>query len=293
MFSRLLLLIAVGSLSIGAGCQSMGGSRRTAEGQPVQPARSSFNLNPFASLERSLIFAPSPETAGDWTPTDFTFEDARFTSADGTKLHGWYVPHPQPKAVVLFSHGNAGNVALWATVLKNLNERCGVSVLGYDYRGYGRSKGTPSEAGILADARAARAWLAKRSGVNEQQIVQMGRSLGGAVAVDLASTDGARGLIVESSFTSLPDVASGMAPWLPVRTVMQTKMNSLAKIKNYHGPLLQSHGSGDRLIPYEQGKKLFEAANQPKQFVEIPGRDHNDPQTEEYYVALKEFFDRL
>ena len=179
-------------------------------------------------------------------------------------------------------------MALWADVLQMLHYRMGVTAMGFDYRGYGRSEGTPSEAGVLADARAARTWLAQRTGVAENQIVLMGRSLGGAVAVDLAA-DGARGLILESTFTSMPEVGHAMLPYLPVRLLMQTQFNSLAKIGKYHGPLLQSHGTGDRLIPYAMGRQLFDAANEPKQFVEIPGGDHNDPQSAGYYAALDEF----
>ena len=190
------------------------------------------------------------------------------------------------------ARGNAGNVALWADVLRILHDRMGVTAMGFDYRGYGRSEGTPSEAGVLADARAARTWLAQRAGIAENQIVLMGRSLGGAVAVDLAA-DGARGLVLESTFTSMPEVGHATLPWLPVRTVMQTQFNSLAKIGSYHGPLLQSHGTADRLIPYAMGRQLFAAANEPKQFVAIPGGDHNDPQTDAYYAALFEFLGRL
>ena len=126
----------------------------------------------------------------------------------------------------------------------------------------------------------------------ENQIVLMGRSLGGAVAVDLAA-DGARGLVLESTFTSMPEVGHATMPWLPVRSLMQTQFNSLAKIGNYHGPLLQSHGTADRLIPYAMGRQLFAAANEPKQFVAIPGGDHNDPQTDGLLRRPGEFFEKL
>jgi hypothetical protein len=244
-------------------------------------------------VERSLIFIPSRYPAGNWQPPGLKFEDAWFNAADGARLHGWYVPHEQPRAVILFCHGNAGNVALWADVPRLLHDRLGASVLLFDYRGFGRSEGKPSEAGVLADARAARHWLAGRAGIAENQIVLMGRSLGGAVAVDLAAADGARGLVLESTFTSLPDVAKTMYPLLPVRALMQTQLNSAAKIAAYHGPLLQSHGTADRLIPYPIGCRLFDAANQPKRFIPIPGGDHNDPQTGEYYEALASFLDGL
>ena len=121
----------------------------------------------------------------------------------------------------------------------------------------------------------------------------MGRSLGGAVAIDLAAKEGARALVVESTFTSAPELADSIAPWLPLRYLMRTELNSLAKIKSYHGPFLQSHGDEDRLVPYAMGQRLFAAANEPKRFVTIPHGGHNDPQTEEFYAVLREFLERL
>jgi len=280
MTKRTLLVLWAMSCAAIAGCRT-------------SPAARQPSWNPLDSVEKSLVFAPSRYPAGDWQPPGLAFEDAWFTAADGTRLHGWYVPHARPRAVVLYCHGNGGNVALWSDALRILHDRLSVSAMGFDYRGYGRSEGTPSEAGVLADARAARAWLARRSGVAEPQIVLMGRSLGGAVAVDLAADDGTRGLILESTFTSMPEVARAAMPWLPARMLMQTKFDSRAKISGYHGPLLQSHGTADRLIPFAMGRRLFEAANEPKQFIAIPGGDHNDPQTDEYYAALSDFLDRL
>jgi uncharacterized protein len=189
-------------------------------------------VDPLGRLETALVFIPRSTSVGDWHPAGVVFEDAWFQAADGTKLHGWFLPHEKPRAVVLFCHGNEGNVATWATPLAKLHNRAGVTVLGFDYRGYGRSEGVPSEAGILADARAARAWLAHRAGIPESQIVVMGRSLGGAVAIDLAAKDGAPALVVESTFTSAPELAGSIVPWLPLRYVMRSELNSIAKIKN-------------------------------------------------------------
>ena len=137
-----------------------------------------------------------------------------------------------------------------------------------------------------------RAWLAGAD-VPESQIVVMGRSLGGAVAVDLAAKDGARGLILESTFTSMPEVGHAMAPWLPLRSLMKTQLNSQAKIASYHGPLLQSHGTADRLIPFTMGKQLFDAANEPKRFVPIQGGDHNRSTKRRVLRRLGQFLDRL
>ncbi|MCL4193640.1 MAG: alpha/beta fold hydrolase, partial [Thermoguttaceae bacterium] len=137
-------------------------------------------------FEESLIYFPSPYPNGDWQPAGLGQEEVHFQAAEGTRLHGWYVPHDHPRAVVLFCHGNAGNVTHRADSLQALHHGAGVAVFVFDYRGYGRSAGRPSEEGIIADARAARAWLAQRAAVPEQEIVVLGESLGGAVAVHLA-----------------------------------------------------------------------------------------------------------
>ncbi len=247
----------------------------------------------LAPLERQLIFHPMPHPKGNWQPPVTAIEDAWFTGKDGTRIHGWFIDHPSPRAVVLFTHGNAGNITLHANRLRVLNEQFGLSVLVFDYRGYGKSEGSPSEQNILSDARAARRWLAKRTGISERDVVLMGRSLGGAVAVDLAAKDGARGLILESTFTSLPDVGAYHYPWLPVRSLMHHQLNSLGKIKLYRGPLLISHGDADEVVPFEQGKRLYDAAPGQKEFVRMAGGTHNSPQSDDYLRALERFISEL
>jgi fermentation-respiration switch protein FrsA (DUF1100 family) len=250
----------------------------------------------MAIFEESFIFFPTPYDGGDeWQPADLDYQDVDFQAGDGTRLHGWYCPHESPRAVVLFAHGNAGNITHRTEVARVLQRR-GLSVFLFDYRGYGRSEGQPNEAGILDDTRAARAKLAELAGVPESQIVLMGRSLGGGVMVDLAANDGARGLILESTFTSLPDVAAIHYSWLPVRMLMRTRLDSASKIGRYPGPLLQSHGEHDGTIPFELGQRLFAEAGTPadaKRFITIRGGDHNDPQPSSYYAALDEFIDSL
>lgn len=243
-------------------------------------------------FENKLVFFPSKHPEGDWSPPGLTFEDAWFTADDGTKLHGWYVPNAKPTAHILFCHGNAGNITHRADLLRKLNGRCGAAVLLFDYRGYGRSEGTPSETGVLADARAARAWLAAKAGISESEVVLMGESLGGAVAVDLA-TDGARGLILENTFTSVPDVAAHHYPWVPIRLLMRTQLNAREKIGQYHGPLLQTHGEADTIVPYALGRALFDAANGPKRFYPVPGGDHNDLRTPGWYAEIRKFLAEL
>ncbi|MEX0937004.1 MAG: alpha/beta hydrolase [Pirellulales bacterium] len=244
-------------------------------------------------LENSLIFLPSRHPEGFWSPDGLAVENATFHSADGTRLHGWYVHHENPQAVILFSHGNAGNLSHRAAIIERLNRQLRASVLIFDYRGYGKSEGSPTEQGIVADARAARHWLAERAGVEEREIVLLGRSLGAGVAVDLAARDGARALVLQNAFPSLPDVAAEHYWWLPVRLLMRNRLDSLSIIDQYHGPLLQSHGTADRVVPYALGRKLFEAANEPKQFIDLPGLGHNDIHPDSYYRALDDYLSGL
>ncbi len=245
------------------------------------------------SLERAHIYHPAPYPQGDWNPQGIGYEDALFQADDGTHLHGWYLPHPQPQAVVLFAHGNAGNVTSHLSVARELYEQHGVSILLFDYRGYGRSEGTPDEAGLLQDARAARSWLARRAGVDEREIVLVGQSLGGAVAVDLAAGDGAPGLVLISTFTSLPDLARHHVPLLASSVRMTNEFDSLSKIGRYSGPLLQSHGDEDEIVPYEFALDLFGAARGTKQFVTVRGGRHNDPLGGEFHRAFDEFLGTL
>jgi fermentation-respiration switch protein FrsA (DUF1100 family) len=242
-------------------------------------------------LENRLVYHPVPYPVGDWAPAELRFEDAQFAADDGTALHGWYVPHSDPRAVVLFLHGNAGNIAGRADFLRRLHD-LRVTVLALDYRGYGRSEGSPTEQGVISDARAARTWLAEKAGVRPSEIVLWGESLGCGVAIELA-TDGARALILEHAFTSLPDVAAHHYSWMPVRLLMRNRMRAIDKIGEFRGPILQAHGDSDSVIPYQLGQRLFEAANQPKEFLTIPGGDHNDPRSAKFWEAADRFLSRL
>lgn len=243
-------------------------------------------------LEHAVVFQPAGPPPADWELPDFAHEDVYFESGDGTRLHGWYCPVEEPRAYVLFMHGNAGNLAHRAPDFERLTKQLRVTVLGFDYRGYGHSRGKPSESGVLEDARAARRWLAQRVGIAESEVVLFGRSLGGGIAVDLAAKDGARGLILESTFESLPAVANDVLPLWP-GLLMFNRFDSLSKIADYHGPLLIAHGTADRVVPYQQGQSLFEAANEPKQFITIKDGGHNWEKPERYVTELAAFFDSL
>jgi fermentation-respiration switch protein FrsA (DUF1100 family) len=245
-------------------------------------------------FERWLVYPAPRYVAADWEVADLPHEDVYFTAEDGTTLHGWYVPHPHPKAVMLFAHGNGENVAGLAPLLRLLHDRAEVSVFAWDYRSYGRSGGKPHETNVLSDARRAQLWLTQRAGVRPEDIVVYGRSLGGAVAVGLAAEHPVRGMVLERTFSELVETAAYHFRWLPVRWMMKNRYPSIERIAAYRGPLFQSHCTNDEVVPFEMGKKLFDAATtENKKFFVVEGGSHNCPQPDEYYDALGEFLDSL
>ena len=244
------------------------------------------------TLDELLLFYPSKYPDGDWKPKGLSFEDVWFKAEDATRLHGWYCPCDKPRAILLFAHGNAGNLSQRNGLMQYFQKQLRVTALIFDYRGYGRSDGVPTVEGAFQDARAARTLLARLAAVPESQVVLMGRSLGGAVVIQLAAESPARGLILESTFSSFKDVAAHHYPrlaWL----VPTSKLDSLTQIKRYKGPLLQSHGDADGTVPYSHGLKLFQAANDPKWWITIHGGDHNSPRSSDYYRQLDRFLDDL
>ena len=245
-------------------------------------------------VERWLVYPAPRSHGGDWIAADFPHLDVDFTADDGAKLHGWYVPHPNPKAVVLFCHGNGENVAELRPLLEQLHTRTDVSLFAWDYRGYGKSSGKPLEKNLLADARAAQLVLAERAGVRPEDIVVYGRSLGSAVAVGLAAEHPVRGMVLERTFADMVETAAYHFPWLPVRWVMKNRYPSIERIVTYRGPLFQSHGTADEVVPFEMGKKLFDAATTAKKtFFVVEEGSHNAPHGDDYYQALGEFLDSL
>jgi alpha-beta hydrolase superfamily lysophospholipase len=166
----------------------------------------------FNFIERRFLY-PAPRTNDcDWNPSDLAFEDAHFTAADGPPLHGWYVPHPQPRAILLYSHGNGECVPHLANRLRVLNQQIGATVFAWDYRGYGRSQGKPHETNLIADARLAQLWLANRVEIEPENIVLVGRSLGGAVSIAVAAEYPVQGLVLDRTFSCLVDTASHHFP---------------------------------------------------------------------------------
>lgn len=258
----------------------------------ASPQSDSATAAKLPSVDELLLFFPAKFPNGNWTPKDLRYQDVFFAATDGTKLHGWYCHADNPRAVVLAAHGNAGHVASRAPWLRYLQTRAKVSVFMFDYRGYGRSEGTPTVEGAIQDATAARVKLCELANVKDSEMLLMGESLGGAIVVQLAAKSPPRGLILQSTFSSLRDVADVHYPklsWL----VPRNKLDSATQIAVSRGPLLQSHGTADRTIPFSLGQKLFQAANEPKQFVAIDNADHNNWLTDAYLRRLDEFITRM
>jgi fermentation-respiration switch protein FrsA (DUF1100 family) len=222
------------------------------------------------ALERGLIYHPSPTLEGTPAAFGLAFEDVDVTTADGVEIHGWLVPGPRP-ATLLYCHGNAGNISHRLPKIEALHDRLGLSILIFDYRGYGRSKGVPGEEGTYSDARAMRAWIAGRS---SGPVVYLGASLGAAVATALAAEEPPAALVLEAPFVSVQAMASATVPgagWL-----FRTRYDTLGAVRRVRAPLLVLHGDADEVVPFRQGRAVFEAAAEPKVFAAIPGARHND-----------------
>lgn len=223
-------------------------------------------------FQRRLIYFPSPgpvprPAGSSWD----TLREVEIRTTDGVVLQAWYVPG-EHEGTVLWLHGNAGHRGDRSSVLDELRRR-GWGVLLPDYRGYGGSTGTPSEDGLYADAEACRAWLAQEA---PGPIVYVGSSVGSGVAVELATRVKPAGVILLSPFTSLADVAQHHYRFLPVRPFVRDRYDNASKIQRIGCPLLVVHGDDDEIVPYELGRRLYDAAMQPKSFVTIEGAGHND-----------------
>ncbi len=270
----------------------------------------------FQPIEKRVLFKPQPMSRNWDQPlvselTGLIFEDVSFVSLDGTKLHGWFIEpateveanpnlvvhsktEPSPQNVILFTHGRGSNVSQHKAKLLEFVRRNQVSIFAFDYRGYGKSDGTPSEAGLYQDTEAARDWLAKRKNIPPQEVILMGRSLGAAMAIDLAARDCAKALIVEAGFTSVADVLRYHSRKLLTGRRLNFEFNSREKIGSYTGPVLISHGKDDKAIPFVHGKQLAEAAKSASsvKFVELEG-GHLTPPSEEYKTTLSQFLEQL
>ncbi len=228
-------------------------------------------------FQHSQLYLPERYPDGIWDPRPYgvVADDVWFDSADGTRLHGWWLPTRRARGTVLYCHGNSGNITSRIGVFRYLRQ-LKVNVFAFDYRGYGRSAGVPSEQGLFADARAAWDQLVREVGEAPQRIVLFGHSLGGAVAIDLATRREPAALVVQSSFTSLKEIARERFPSVPLHLVASRQYRSIDKVARVLLPKLFIHGASDETIPFTLGRRLFEHAAEPKEWYPVAHAGHSD-----------------
>lgn len=240
----------------------------------------------------ALVFAPDA-AAYDTLPQShgLTHEETDIEVAPGVKIRGWFVPAPgEARGTVLFFHGNRGNLSSTLDHIQQFASE-GFHSFSIDYEGFGESGGSPSEANLYRDAEAAWRWLTETKRVDPQSIVVWGHSLGGGVATWCASQYASRLVVLENTFTSIPDMGAFVYPWLPIRLISHNLFANLERVASIRSPILVASSKNDELIPYAMGQRLFEAANSPKLFVELNG-GHNDgfARTPQAWTEVKDFF---
>jgi fermentation-respiration switch protein FrsA (DUF1100 family) len=225
-------------------------------------------------MQPGMVYFPEKKILETPHNIGLIYEEVSLKTKDGVTISGWYIPAEKERGVLLFCHGNGGNISHRLDSIKIFNS-LNLSVFIFDYRGYGKSEGTPTEKGTYLDAEAAWDYLIKIKGKQPEKIVVFGRSLGGAVAGDLALRKNPAGLIIESSFSSLPDIGKKYYPLLPVSLLSRFKYDTISKIGRINCPKLIIHSPEDEVVPYDHGITLFENALPPKYFLGIRG-GHND-----------------
>lgn len=228
-------------------------------------------------IQSSMIFYPNmPGRDLVATPENIAlnYQNVEFVTADNIRLHGWFIPAENAKGTVLFFHGNAGNISHRLESIE-IFHRLELNVFIIDYRGYGKSEGNITEKGTYRDAEAAWNYLINTQGISEKQIIIFGRSLGASIASWLASKHTPAALIIESGFTSVASMGQRFYPFLPIRWLLHFKYDTIEYIKNISCPMLVAHSRNDEIIPFDEGREIFDAAPEPKQFLEMRG-GHND-----------------
>jgi fermentation-respiration switch protein FrsA (DUF1100 family) len=246
-------------------------------------------------FQSRLIYFPDVGRAITATPAavGLPFEEVHLDVEHGVRLHGWYVPHAQPRGVALILHGNAGSIALRLDWLAMFH-RLGYASLIVDYRGYGASTGTPDEEGTYRDAQAAWRHLVDVRGAKPGEIVVVGESLGGSIAAWLAARVTPRALVIQSTFTSVSDLAAELYPVFPVRWLSRFRYETRLNVAATDAPVLVAHSRDDEIIPYAHGRRLYDAAREPRSFVELRG-GHNEGflfSRPEWTAALAAFLER-
>jgi fermentation-respiration switch protein FrsA (DUF1100 family) len=245
-------------------------------------------------FQSRLVFLPSRTLAATPARIGFDYEEVWLQAPDGARIHGWFVPHQKARGSLLFLHGNAGNIGDRLESIA-IFHRLGLNILIIDYHGYGKSEGSPGEAESYADAETAWRYLVETRRIPAQKIVLFGRSLGGCVAAWLAARVAPAGLILESTFTSVPDMAAKIYPFFPVRLLARIRLDAKTSLASVRAPVLVIHSADDEIVPVAHGRALFDAAPEPKRFLELRG-GHNDGflvSREVYLAGLSEFMQEI
>lgn len=251
----------------------------------------------FYLRQESLLFLPQIPSRSHWATPEavgLEYETVSLSTADGERLDAWFVSSRRQRLVMLFFHGNAGNISHRLDSLRLFHE-LGMSVLIIDYRGYGKSTGQPGEAGTYQDALAAWQWLTGERGVEPRDVMLFGRSLGGSVAAWLATRVEPAALIVEAAFRSVPALGADLYPWLPVRTLSRLEYDTEAYLRDVSCPVLVIHGTGDEIVPLSHARALQRAAPAGTALLELDG-GHNDAfllDRERYVDGLEAFLGKL
>ncbi len=234
-------------------------------------------------FERSMIYYPDPNLEVSPSAIGLAYEDATITASDEVRIHGWWIPAEVNRGTILFCHGNSGNISHRLESIRIFHQ-LDLNVFIFDYRGYGKSSGSPSEEGTYLDAAAAYDYLREYREISPGKIIIFGRSLGGAVAIELTEDREAGALICESTFTSAVDMGKLVFPYLPAGLLVFDKYDSISRVEDLSLPKLFIHSREDDLIPFAQGERLYQAAAPPKEFLEIRG-GHNEGflESEEIY----------
>ena len=248
-------------------------------------------------FERNMVFLPQiGRHSGDWAPPGLPIENVALTTSDNVTLHAWWIPAPAADFTFLMFHGNAANLPNRADIYRFFHA-LPANVLAVDYRGYGRSQGSPTEAGVYLDARAAYDHLTKQRNIAPQRIIAFGASLGSAVAADLAAEREVAALILEAPFPSAPAVARRAYPFLPgIGSLMRTRLDTASKLARVRAPVLILHCTRDPVIAFSLGEATFAAAREPKQFARLDAACHEDAclaDPHAYRAALVEFLSSL
>ncbi|MBM3244322.1 MAG: alpha/beta hydrolase [Candidatus Omnitrophica bacterium] len=248
----------------------------------------------FIFIEQKSLYHPDKDIPETPANLRIAFEEVNFKTADGNLLNGWFVPAKNAKVTVLYCHGNAGNIYHRLHKVKFFHDM-GLNFFIFDYRGYGKSSGSPSEKGLYKDAQGAYDYMASRGDVDKNRIVVYGKSLGGPVAADLCLHRKAAALILEGSFASVALRAQQLYPFLPMKLLITQKYDAMVKVKDIHIPKLIAHARQDEVISFRHGEILFKNAVEPKQFLPFDG-GHNDDifvTSDIYEGELKKFMSKI